>query len=87
MGGVPIYWLGGNKVADDYADFYDASWDSNIPRNERGAIAGAPTSLPGYPELSTPVVWTGTNDDGSIGDEFGVGVYFGSPISGGSRMR
>ena len=23
--GVPIYWLGGNKAADDYADFYDGS--------------------------------------------------------------
>ncbi len=33
--GVPIYWLGhmwdwraAEKVADDYADFYDGSWDS-----------------------------------------------------------
>ena len=25
--GVPIYWLGGAKVADDYADFYDGTWD------------------------------------------------------------
>ena len=25
--GVPIYWLGGNKAADDYEDFYDGSWD------------------------------------------------------------
>ena len=25
--GVPIYWLGGAKVADDYEDFYDGSWD------------------------------------------------------------
>ena len=27
--GVPIYWFKGDKVADDYADFYDGSWDSN----------------------------------------------------------
>ena len=26
--GVPIHWLGGDKVADDYADLYDLSWDS-----------------------------------------------------------
>ena len=26
-GGVPIYWLNGTKVADDYGDFYDGSWD------------------------------------------------------------
>ena len=25
--GVPIYWLNGSKVADDYEDFYDGSWD------------------------------------------------------------
>ena len=25
--GVPIYWLDGNKVADEYEDFYDGSWD------------------------------------------------------------
>ena len=24
--GVPIYWLGGNRLADDYGDFYDGSW-------------------------------------------------------------
>ncbi|MDE2914099.1 MAG: fibronectin type III domain-containing protein [Paracoccaceae bacterium] len=26
--GVPIYWVGGSKVADHYMDFYDGSWDS-----------------------------------------------------------
>ena len=25
--GVPIYWLNGIKVANNYADFYDGSWD------------------------------------------------------------
>ena len=25
--GVAIYWLGGNRLADDYEDFYDGSWD------------------------------------------------------------
>ena len=35
--GVPIYWLGGNKVADEYQDFYDASWDDEAnPKNESG---------------------------------------------------
>ena len=24
--GVPIYWLNGRKVANNYADFYDGSW-------------------------------------------------------------
>ena len=31
--GIPIYWLNGNKVADDYEDFYDGSWDEE--RNDR----------------------------------------------------
>ena len=35
--GVPIYWLDGAKVADDYADFYDGSWDNETnPKNEFG---------------------------------------------------
>ena len=36
--GVPIYWFKGARVADDYADFYDDSWDSNSPRNHDGVI-------------------------------------------------
>ena len=30
--GVPIFWLEGNKVADDYEDFWDGDWDdeSNV---------------------------------------------------------
>ena len=36
--GVPIYWLGGNKLADDYGDFYDGDWDDEAnPKNELGA--------------------------------------------------
>ena len=36
-GGVPIYWLNGNKVADDYADFYDSTWDDEVNTvDERG---------------------------------------------------
>ena len=35
--GVPIYWLDGNKVADDYQDFYDGSWDDETnDKNESG---------------------------------------------------
>ena len=52
--GVPIYWLNGNKVADDYADFYDKSWDDETnPRNEKGSAASG-TSF-----------WTGSNHDGT----------------------
>ena len=36
-GGVPIYWLNGAKVADDYPDFYDGDWDEEaVNKNELG---------------------------------------------------
>ncbi|MCY3923823.1 MAG: hypothetical protein OXG27_15705, partial [Chloroflexi bacterium] len=42
--GIPIYWLGSNnKVADNYHDFYDGSWDgtrANDDRTESGATVG-----------------------------------------------
>ena len=35
--GVPIYWLGGNKVVDHYQDFYDGKWDdSQNVRDQQG---------------------------------------------------
>ena len=36
--GVPIYWLKGARVANNYADFYDGSWDdeANV-KNESGS--------------------------------------------------
>ena len=40
--GVSVYWLNGEKVADNYADLYDGSWDSDQPRNSLGQAA--PTS-------------------------------------------
>ena len=52
--GVPIYWLDGAKVADNYSDFYDGDWDSNEPRNESGTE-----------ESSTNLPFTGSNSDGT----------------------
>ena len=53
--GVPIYWLNGDKAADDYADFYDGSWDQEATmRTEAGASVSAPSS-----------VWTGSNHNGT----------------------
>ena len=52
--GVPIHWLGGNKVADSYTDFYDGSWDDRTNwRDENGNA------------LSPGKVWTGSNDNGT----------------------
>ena len=52
--GVPIYWLGGDQVADGYADFYDGSWDDYAATNESGTTVGGSVR-----------VWTGSNDDGT----------------------
>ena len=37
--GVPIYWLGGQKAADDYADFCDGSWDHFNPGTDSAGAA------------------------------------------------
>ncbi len=52
--GVPIYWLGGTKVADDYADFYDGSWANPVGRDESGGAVGSSTRY-----------WTGSDNDGT----------------------
>ena len=51
--GVPIYWVGGAKAADDYEDFYDGDWDDESARNVRGRIVALPDG-----------VWTGSTADG-----------------------
>ena len=37
--GVPIYWLGFRKAADDYADFCDGSWDHRNPGPDSAGAA------------------------------------------------
>ena len=61
--GVPIHWLSGSKVADDYGDFYDGTWDDETNRrHENGTLTILPID-----------VWTGSNNDGTgaDGDELG----------------
>ena len=54
--GVPIYWLNGARVADDYADFYDGVWaDEANPTNDVGERHS----------LADPAPWTGTDHDGT----------------------
>ena len=53
---MPIYWLNGARVADDYEDFYDGVWaDEANPTND----IGEPHSL------ADPAPWTGTDHDGT----------------------
>ena len=79
--GVPIYWLNGAQLADNYTDFYDGTWDSYAVRHESGASA-----------TFTPFVWTGSNDDGTahatrpLGNTSGPGVRRGYVRSGSSPL-
>ena len=43
--GVPIYWLNGNKVADDYEDFYDGSWGVQANRKDEAGTASSDVSI------------------------------------------
>ena len=57
--GVPIYWLDGNNVADDYEDFYDGSWDDEAnDKNEDGNDAHNTSNDANFP-------LTGCSDDGT----------------------
>ena len=50
-----IWWLNGNKAADNYTDFYDGTWDSYARRTEAGTTAAS----------LTQTVLTGSNNDGT----------------------
>ena len=65
--GVPIYWLNGNKVADDYEDFYDGSWDDEVNDKNQLGFNGLDTSnAANYP-------WTGCDDDGTKANNLALG--------------
>ena len=68
--GVPVYWVSGQKVADDYADFYDASWDSCAARDE----SGGSVALPNLDASLASAIWTGTNDDGTAETAHALGT-------------
>ncbi len=57
--GVPIYWLNGTKVADEYEDFYDGSWDDEAnDKNESGTNGPDTSDSSNYPA-------TGSDHDGT----------------------
>ena len=71
--GVPIYWLRGNKAADDYADFYDGGWDEEASvRNESGGTVTIPHNV------STDDVWTGSARNGTEGFQSGASHALGT---------
>ena len=80
--GVVIHWLNGNKVADDYTDFYNGSWDDEANDKEEDGTDGPNTTIAGnFP-------WTGCEHNGTeatfAGDSRALGagtVRIGRPNS------
>ena len=74
--GVPVYWLGGNRVADDYEDFYDGEWDDEVNRNDETGN-GATVASERFP-------FTGSNHDGTgkSGTELGSGAVTAGALAG-----
>ena len=59
---MPVYWLNGPKLADDYADFYDGTWtNKSSAKYEDGTNASTAT---GGNNTAT-FVCTGSNNDGT----------------------
>ena len=56
--GVPIYWLGASKVADEYKDFYDGDWDDEANAKDE---SGSDRSI----SLDTDWPLTGSDHDGT----------------------
>ena len=71
--GIPIYWLGGNKVVDDYEDFYDGNWDDEVNnKNESGANGPDTSQFTNHP-------FTGCDDDGTEAFNSALSAALGNP--------
>ena len=71
--GVPIYWLNGNKVADDNADFYDGNWDDEAnDKNENGSNGPNTSNTGNYP--LTGCDHDGTEDFRALGTSTSIRV-------------
>ena len=72
--GVPIYWLNGIKVADNYADFYDGSWDDEANAKDESGNNRSHTST----SVDSP--FTGCENDGTealhLGSSRALGAEF-----------
>ena len=92
--GVPIYWLNGGKVADNYADFYDGSWRTRrTRRTESGNLrihGFLPSSLYGKQRRRNLSISRGRRQR-SIGSWVRTGGRLNhaaaNPLSGGFRQQ
>ena len=77
--GVPIYWLGGNKIDDTYPHFYDGTWDDETNVTDESGSA--------YSGLGTPqYVWTGSADNGTETTDSGQSTVLGTSGSLGAEL-
>ena len=77
---MPIYWVNGNKVADDYEDFYDGSWDDEANhKNQAGNSGPNPSQEANFP-------YTGCNNNGTENKGAGNSYALGEPDSQGVRV-
>ena len=85
--GVPIHWLDGNKVADDYEDFYDQNWNDEANDKDESGGNGPNTSqsanypLTGCKHIGTEAFSGSTSQ--ALGAPGGI-VRVGRPNSTGS---
>ena len=85
--GVPIFYYLGRRVADNYNDLYDGSWDTTDSRDQNGA---AFTGVDRVGVASRGGAFTGTNNNGTATDRplgFGGSVHTGRPGVSGEHFR
>ena len=63
---APIYWLGGDKIANDYQTLYSSRWEQEEDGRTKDGI-----------HIETGKVWTGSEQDGTGASPSGVSVAFG----------
>ena len=68
---APIYWLNGNKAADNYADMYDGTWDEEQNRKDEDGIARLNVGSGTY-------VWSGSKDNGTEHTSDGISYALGT---------
>ena len=93
--GVAIYWLGGNKVADDYEDFYDEDWDEEASmKNESGTAETGVSAWTGSDHDGTEMLQGTPETSRALGNSNNAWVRFGKtdsashgPLSGATANR
>ena len=76
--GVPIHWLNGAKVADEYEDFYDGSWDDEANDKNESGNDGPDTSQ------SANRPFTGCDHDGT--EALDGSISQGFAATGGAKL-